>query len=1541
MPPRGLFASGKFDQYKRDIPYATLVQAFQSLVRPLLGQSEAKLARWRETLLEALGPNGRLMVDLVPELNLVVGEQPPVPELPQQDAQRRFQLVFRQFIGVFARPEHPLALFLDDLQWLDAATLDLIEDLLTQADVRHLLLIGAYRDNEVDAAHPLMQKLEAIKHEGGKVEKITLAPLAHEHVEQLIADAMRCELQRAVPLTRLVLEKTEGNPFFVIQFLYALAEEHLLAFDYHASRWTWDVEHIRAKGYTDNVVDLMVGKLARLPADTQRALQLLACLGNVAEIAMLSIVLGVAAAQVDAALSEAVRQELVEPLDGSYRFVHDRVHEAAYSLIPQASRAADHLRIGRLLVAHTPPAKLEEAIFEIVNQLNRSAVLIAAPDEREQLAELNLIAGKRAKASTAYASALTYLIAGAAQLAEDCWERRHELIFGLELDRAECEFRTSALAEAEQRLAALSTRAADIAERATVACLRLDLYTTLDQGSRAVAVGLDCLRYLGIDWSPNPTEEEARREYDRIWSQLGGRPIEALIELPLMSDPVSLATMDVLARLGIPSLYTDANLLLLVTCRRVNLSLERGNCAASCIAYVWLSMIAGARFGDYQSVYRFGKLGCDLVEERGLTRFQARTYTDFVYGVLPSTRHVLTGRDLLRRAFEVANTTGDLIYAGLCCNQLSTNFLMAGDPLAEAEREAEHGLAFAHRARFGLIIDRIAIELALIRTLRGLTPKFGCFNDAQFDESRMERHLAGNPNLARAEFLYWVRRLQARFFAGDYVLAIEASSRAQRLLWPWPCTFESVEYQFYSALSRAASCDSVAADERQQHLDAIAVHHKQLQLLAANCPENFENRAALVGAEIARLEGRELDAERLYEQAIRSARANGFVHNEALANELAGRFYAARGFDRFAQVCVQDARYGYVRWGATGKVRQLDQLHPRLREAEPVSRPTGTIGAPVEHLDLATVLKVSQAVSSEIVLERLLDTLMRTAIEQAGAQRGLLLTPQGTEQRIAAEVTTPGDTVKVLLRDAPMTAALPESILHYVVRTHEAVILDDAAAENPFAADTYFHQHQARSILCLPLINQSKLIGVLYLENNLAPHVFTPARIAVLKLLASQAAISLENTRLYRDVVEREARIRRLVDANIIGIFLWEFEGQIIEANDAFLRMVGHDREDLVAGRLRWTDLTPPEWRKRHEQIWTPEIRMTGTLQPFEKEYFRKDGSRVSVLVGAAAFDESGNQGVSFVLDLTERKRAEAEARESERRYREVQMELAHSNRVATMGQLTASIAHEVKQPIGATATNAEAALRWLGARRPNLQEARQALDRIVNDSMRAGDIIDRIRDLIKKAPPRKGGVDINEAIREVIELTRGEAAKSGVSMQTRLPEGLPLIHGDRVQLQQVILNLIVNAVEAMSDIADAPRALLITTGQAEFERRARLGAGHRSGTGAGDRRAPVRGLLHDQGERPGAGAIDLPVDHRSARRPIVGEHERAPRCHLSLHGTWPLAQRIVIEGAGAVTVSIRPVCQSMPGASVVESGEFPEPSQCRICVALTGAALL
>jgi predicted ATPase len=1067
VSPRGLFASGKFDQYKRDIPYATLAQAFQGLIRQILSKSDAELSHWRDALREALGPNGLLITDLVPGLKHIIGEQPPVPDLPLQDAQGRFQLVFRRFIGVFARKEHPLALFLDDLQWLDAATLDLLEDLLTRPDVRHLMLIGAYRDNEVDSTHPLMRKLEAIRRTGATVREILLAPLAGEDLRRLLADSLHCEPERVAPLAQLVHEKTAGNPFFAIQFISALAEEALLTFDHSDARWTWDLHRIHAKGYTDNVVDLMVGKLNRLPVETRKALQQLSCLGNSAEFALLAMVYEDSREEMHGDLGEAVRTGLVLRSDRAYRFLHDRVQEAAYSFIPESARGAAHLRIGRLLASRTAPGDLEDKIFEIVSQLNRGGHLITSTEERGRVAELNLIAGRRAKISTAYASALAYLSAGRGLLAEDAWDDNYELIWEIEFHMAECELLTANLAAAEERLSMLARSVRSGRHVAAVVRLRLTLYTTLDRSDRGVAVCLEYLRRGGTDWSPHPTSDEVRREYDRILSQLGTRLIGELIDLRLMNDPDSLADLDVLTEMVTPALFTDENLLSLVICRMVNLSIEHGNSDGSCFAYVWLGMIAGPHFHNYEAGFRFGRLGYDLVEKRGLHRFQARTYMSFGNLVMPWTKHVRTGRDLVRRAFNAANKIGDLTFAAYSCNNLNTNLLAAGDPLVEAQRETENGLEFAQKARFGLVIDIITAQLGLVRTLRGLTLKFGSFDHGQFDELQFERHLASDAVLALPECWYWIRKLQARFFAGDYPSAIQASSNAKRLLWTSPSFFEVAEYQFYSALARAASCDSATAEQRGEHFEALAAHHRQLEVWAENCPENFKTRAALASAEIARIQGRELDAEHLYEQAIRTAQANGFVHNEALSDELAARFYAARGFERIARMYLRDARYCCLRWGADGKVRQLDELYPHFREEEPMAAPTSTIGASVEHLDLATVIKVSQAVSGEIVLEKLIDTLMRTAIEHAGAERGLLILPRGDDLQVEAEATTSGDAVIVRLREASVAAAeLPDSIVRYVVRTQESVILDDASAQNPFSVDPYIRQHQARSVLC-------------------------------------------------------------------------------------------------------------------------------------------------------------------------------------------------------------------------------------------------------------------------------------------------------------------------------------------------------------------------------------------------------------------------------------------------------------------------------------------
>jgi len=1409
VPQRGLFASGKFDQYKRDIPYTTLAQAFRTLVRQILAKSEAEVGPWRDSLTEALGPNGQLIVNLIPEVEFVIGKQPPVPDLLPQDAQNRFQMVFRRFVGVFARQEHPLALFLDDLQWQDAATLELLEHLITDPDVRHLLLVGAYRDNEVSPSHPLMRTLDAIRKAGARIQEVVLAPLEVDDVGRLLVDSLHCNRDSAHPLAQLVHERTGGNPFFAIQFLTGLAEEGLLAFDANAAAWISDLARIRAKRYTDNVVEFMVAKLKRLPDTTQQALQQLACLGNVAEIATLTLVRGVSEDGLHIALWEAARTGLILRLDSSYAFLHDRVQEAAYALIPENERAEAHLRIGRVLASRAPSEELEEKIFEIVNQLDRGAALIHSREERDRVAELNLIAGKRAKTSTAYASALNYLAAGRALLTEDSWQRQYELIFSIEYHWAECELLTADLAAAEERLIMLSHRAGNLIDIAAVACLRLTLYTTLDRSDRGVEVCLEYLQRSGVHWSPHPITDEVQREYDRIWQQVGSRSIEELVDLPLMRNPEVHATLDVLTEVVTPALFTDENLLSLVICRMVNLSLEHGNSDGSCFAYVWLGMILGPHFGDYRTGFRFGRLGYDLVEKRGLHRYQARAYMSFGNLVMPWTRHVQTGRDLVRRAFDAAIKIGDLTFAAYSCNNLNTNLLATGDSLGDTQREADNGLDFARKARFGLVIDIITAQLGLIRTLRGLTPEFGSFNDEGFNERQFEDHLQSDPRLALPECWYWVRKLQARVYANDYASAIEAASKAQPLLWTSPSFFEVAEYYFYDALARAAQCDAASAGERALHLETLTAHHKQLEVWAENCPENFANRATLVAAEIARLEGRALDAMDLYEQAIRSARANGFVHNEALAYELAARFYAARGFEEFAHVYLRNAHYGYLRWGADGKVRQLERLHPYLREAPAPASPTATIGARVEQLDVGTVLKAAQAVSGEIVLDKLIERLMRIAVEHAGAERGLLILFQGDEPRIAAEATTGRGQVEVTLRQTAVSPAeLPESVLRYVIRTRESVIIDDALAQNPFSADEYICQKHARSVLCVALVKQAKLIGVLYLENNLVSNVFTSARISVLELLASQAAISLENARLYNDLQEREARIHRLVDSNIIGIMIWDFQGRVIEANEAFLDIVGYAREDLVSGRLRWRELTPAEWHDADDQA-RAELKAAGTVQPREKEYFRKDGSRVAVLLGATTFGDSQDEGVAFVLDLTERKHAEEALRKA-------QAELSHVTRVTTLGEMTASIAHEVNQPLAAVVANAEACLRWLDRGTPDLDAVRRSVEWVIDDGNRASEVIRRVRALAKKTDIEKVPLDVNDVVKEVTALVERELVSHQVSLQMELAHTLSMILGDRVQLQQVIINLVMNSIESMQSVTDRPRELVIRSRQDE-----------------------------------------------------------------------------------------------------------------------------
>ena len=759
-----------------------------------------------------------------------------------------------------------------------------------------------------------------------------LTPLGLDDIGLLVTDALHCEPERARPLAQLVHEKTSGNPFFAIQFLTALNEDGLLVFDPVAPAWRWDIDRIHARSYTDNVADLLVEKMKRLSVRAQEAMKQLACLGNVAEIATLTLVYGETEEAMHAALWEAVGAGLVLRQESAYTFLHDRIQQAAYSLIPEERRADVHLRIGRALLASMTPDQLAEHLFDVTNQLNRGAALLIDRDEKAQVATIDLRAGRKAKASAAYASARAYFSAGMALLDESDWGSRYELTFSLWLERAECEFVTRNFKTAEQLIASLLQRGASKVDRAAVYVLNVSLCTARSETAQAVDSALTGLRLLDIDLPAHPTWEQVQAEYESVWQTLDGRPIESLIDLPPMTNPELQAAMRVLSALTPAAYFTDLHLYCLIACRMAKLGMQHGISDASPLGYALLGQILGPVFHRYPDAHRFANLACALVDKHGFIASRAKVYESAGIAAL-WTQPIGTAIDFMRATFRTAIETGDLTYACFSMVESITDFLLRNDPLDAVWREAEESLHFVRKARYQDVAAVIVSQQRFIATMQGRTASFSTFSDAQFDEAAFEAQLAGNCTPTTVCF-YWILKLKARFLSGDYAEALASADKAKALLWASAIHIQRLDYFYYAALTVAAYYENGSANQQQEWREVLTAHQEQLREWAENYPPTFADKHTLVSAEIARLEGRDADAMRLYEQAIQSARENGFVQNEGLAHELAAQFYAARGFERFAHVCLRDARHCYLRWGALGKVKQLEEHYPYLQRGK-------------------------------------------------------------------------------------------------------------------------------------------------------------------------------------------------------------------------------------------------------------------------------------------------------------------------------------------------------------------------------------------------------------------------------------------------------------------------------------------------------------------------------------------------------------------------------------------------------------------------------
>ncbi|MEB3827534.1 trifunctional serine/threonine-protein kinase/ATP-binding protein/sensor histidine kinase [Phormidium sp. CCY1219] len=1168
---RGYFISGKFDQFQRYIPYSAIVTAFSELVGQLLTESEAELEKWRKKLLAAFGANGQIIIDVIPEVELIVGSQPPVQELGLTESQNRFNFVFQNFIRVFCAPEHPLIVFLDDLQWADSATLKLIKLMMTDEQTRYLFAIGAYRDNEVSSTHPLMITLDELRKEGATINQMTLTPLGREQVTQLLSETLHRDGESVQSLAELVVRKTQGNPFFVNQFLKTLYQENLLAFNPEAGGnniggWEWDMEKIRAVGITDNVVELMIGKLRKLPEATQEVLRLGACLGNQFDLNTLSLIYNKESFGTFADLSPAIKEGLILPIaEGedeaiapesinpllilNYKFLHDRVQQAAYSLIEDAQKKAVHLQIGRMLLTNTPAQYWAERIFELVDHLNVGRSLISEPAEKLELASLNLEAAKKAKYATAYVAARQYLIAGMEGLPANIWDRDYEVAIALHKERALVEYLTGNFEGSERYIYLTLEQAKTVLEKAEIYNLLLVQYALSGEYEQAVKIGKEALAMLDIELPAEGLSDAIATEFAAAKAKWAGKDIASLIESEEMTLPEKKVALKLLTNVAPPAYLSDPQLWTAIVLKGVNISLDYGSIPESCLSYTNYGLLLSSVFGEYKSAYEFGLLALNLIEKWGNYELKAKACAGFANALSYWFNHIKEANQLNREGYQAALESGDLEYAGYLLHNRALNSFFQGENLAQLSEETAQALHFTQKTKNQLSSEICGGVQLLVGNLRKLTPDPLTFQVEEMAESEYIERCQKTQNFYTL-CIYLIRKLQILYLSGCFTEAFECISDIEKYLPFITGTLPATEYNFYHSLLLTALYPEASGEEKKHYLQQLEANQQQMNLWAENCPSNFEHKYRLVNAEIARIEGREEAALDEYDRAIDAARENQFIQNEALANELAGKFWLQRQKQKYAQVHLREAYYGYERWGATRKVEQLEARYPQFLTKIPgpsgvIDTRTTAIRTTTDNgtnvLDIASVMKASQAISGEIVLDKLLANLMKILIENAGAQKGFLILPEEGTLRIAAEASVGTEEVVVEQYNSGVVEwrslqshELPVTAINYVERTRADVVLSDAANEGRFTADPYIAAENVKSVLCMPIVNQGKPIAILYLENNLTTGAFTPDRLEILRLLSSQAAISLENALLYSSVEQKvQERTQELNEKNL------------------------------------------------------------------------------------------------------------------------------------------------------------------------------------------------------------------------------------------------------------------------------------------------------------------------------------------------------------------------------------------------------------------------
>ncbi|MDZ8183656.1 MAG: AAA family ATPase [Nostoc sp. ChiSLP02] len=1154
---RGYFIKGKFDQFQKNIPFSAFVQAFRDLMGQFLGENDIQIQQWKSQILEAVGENGQVIIDVIPELEKIIGEQPPAPELSGTAAQNRFNLLLQKFIQVFTTKEHPLVIFLDDLQWADLASLKLMQLLMSEASSTYMLIVGAYRDKEITPAHPLMLTLAEIQKFGRNINTITLAALPKNDLNQLISDTLNCSVVLAQPLTEIIYQKTQGNPFFSTQFLKSLAEDGAIKFDLDARYWICDLAQIKTLAITDDVVEFMALQLQKLPLETQNGLKLSACIGSQFDLKTLAIVCEKSLVETATNLWTALQEGLILPVSEvykfyqeadtptdlqtvsththqtpKYRFFHDRVQQAAYSLIPDWQKQHTHLKIGKLLLANLDAAQREEQIFAIANQLNFGLPLISDKLEQEQLARLNLQAAKKAIASTAYVAGVDYLHTCQKLLYTDCWQSQYSLTLETANELARATFLSGDFPQMEQVIKLVLENGRSHLDTAKVYETKVQALIFQGQAVEAVKIALIAIEKFGIKFPQKPTTTKILLGLIETKLALMGKAIASLEALPMMTAPDKIIVTQVLSKTISAAFNGAPNLLPLLIFRAICLFAKYGNTNLSAYFYTWYGVILCGFVGDIKSGYQFGELALRLVEKFDAKEIKASVVNAVYCFIHPWQKHIQETLKPLLESYQAGLDSGDKEFAAWSVFGYCAHSYFIGTNLADMEPQFEFYQQAITQLNQETALQSHNIYYQTVLNLLGKSTQPSRLEGDLYSLSRMEPQQQAN-NDKGALFIVYVNQAILSYLFTDFKYGAEILEKARQNLEAGVGLVTSVIFYFYDSLTSLALASQASSPDKKRILKRVIANQKKLKKWAEHAPMNHLHKFHLVEAEKCRVLGQKTAATENYDRAIKLARANEYVNEEALANELAAKFYLEWGKEKIAAVYMQEAYYCYTRWGSSAKIADLEKHYPQLltpilqQECNPIPtnetlglNSTRTIHSTTinnsSFLDLTGILKASQAISSEIKLEKLLFQIMQIVIESAGATKSALMLLRDNSLAIEA-IANLEENQSFILQSIPLQDSndVPHSIINYVKNTLDTLVIKNINTQNQYSADPYIQQQKPQSILCMPIMQQGELIGILYLENNLTIGAFTTDKLKVLNLLVSQAAISLENSRLY------------------------------------------------------------------------------------------------------------------------------------------------------------------------------------------------------------------------------------------------------------------------------------------------------------------------------------------------------------------------------------------------------------------------------------------